>query len=407
MSAADAVLEGLDAITGWQEELYVQLHRHPELPMQEAATAAEITRRLESFGYDVQQIGGGVVGLLRNGPGPAVLFRADIDALPVQESTGLPYASTRTMTDREGVTTPVMHACGHDMHITAALGAAALLAGARDDWSGTYVALFQPGEETAEGARAMVEDGLVEKVGPIDVALGQHVLAVPAAGEVGTTAGPVLSAAASLKVVLTGKGSHGSMPHLGVDPVLLASAVVMRLQGIVARELAPDAFGVVTVGSLQAGAKANVIPDSATLRINIRAYDEEVKATLLASIERIVRAECEASGAPVEPVIERYDEYPLTVNDAEVNDRVTRAFVERLGSDRVKHLARIPASEDFSVIPTAFGVPYTYWGFGGFTADQKALPNHNPGFAPAMQPTLRTGTEAAVTAVLAYLSPEA
>ncbi|MCO6502505.1 MAG: amidohydrolase [Acidimicrobiales bacterium] len=227
--------------------------------MAEKETAAEITRRLESFGYQTHQIGGGVVGLLDNGDGPTVLFRADIDALPVEEDTGLPYSSE---------VPGVMHACGHDFHITSGLGTAALLAENRDSWSGTYVALFQPGEETAEGARAMVDDGLVGKVPRPDVALSQHVLTKPAAGEVATASGPVLSTAASMKVVVYGKGSHGSMPHLGIDPVVLASAIVMRLQGIVSREIAPSEFGVVTVGSLQAGSKANIIPDRAELRPN-------------------------------------------------------------------------------------------------------------------------------------------
>jgi len=402
MTHAD-VFEGLDGIQGWQEELYVHLHQNPELPMQETETAAEITRRLESYGYDVQQIGGGVVGIMANGEGPKVLFRADIDALPVKEITGLPYASTKQQVDRDGVTQDVMHACGHDLHITAGLGAASLLASNRDAWSGTYVAVFQPAEETAEGARSMVADGLVEKVGPIDVAIGQHVLASPAAGEVGTIAGPMLSTGACIRVKVTGKGSHGSMPHLGVDPVLMASSIVTRLQGIVSRELAPGQFGVVTVGSLQAGTKANIIPNEATLLLNIRAYDEAVRNKLLASIERIVRAECEASGAPVEPTFQLYDQYPLTDNDEAANAKITAAFVEHFGADRVKKLAPIPASEDFSIIPNAFGVPYCYWGFGGFTPDQKALPNHNPGFGPAMQPTLRTGTEAALAGVLAYL----
>jgi len=402
MTHAD-VFEGLDGIQGWQEELYVHLHQNPELPMQETETAAEITRRLESYGYDVQQIGGGVVGIMANGEGPKVLFRADIDALPVKEITGLPYASTKQQVDRDGVTQDVMHACGHDLHITAGLGAASLLASNRDAWSGTYVAVFQPAEETAEGARSMVADGLVEKVGPIDVAIGQHVLASPAAGEVGTIAGPMLSTGACIRVKVTGKGSHGSMPHLGVDPVLMASSIVTRLQSIVSRELAPGQFGVVTVGSLQAGTKANIIPNEATLLLNIRAYDEAVRNKLLASIERIVRAECEASGAPVEPTFQLYDQYPLTDNDEAANAKITAAFVEHFGADRVKKLAPIPASEDFSIIPNAFGVPYCYWGFGGFTPDQKALPNHNPGFGPAMQPTLRTGTEAALAGVLAYL----
>ena len=403
MSSRREVLDGLAAVTSWQEELYVQLHQNPELSMQEVETAAEITRRLQAFGYDVQQIGGGVVGVLANGDGPTVLFRADIDALPVEESTGLPYASTRTTTDSQGRTVPVMHACGHDLHIVAGLGAAALLAAHRDAWAGTYVALFQPAEETAAGARSMVDDGLVDKIPRPDVALGQHVLTVPAAGEVGTTAGPMLSTGACIRVKVFGKGSHGAMPHQGIDPGVRSCAVVTRLQTIVAREIAPGDFGVVTVGSLQAGTKANIIPDDATMLLNIRAYDLGVRATLLAAIERIVRAECEAANCPRPPEIELYESYPLTDNDPEVNSTVTQAFVAHFGQDRVKHLDPITASEDFSVIPDAFDIPYCYWGFGGFTADQQPVPNHNPGFGPAMQPTLTTGTEAAVTAVLAYL----
>jgi amidohydrolase len=394
MTATDQVLAGLEASTPWQEELYTHLHRHPELSMQEVETAAEITRRLTASGYDVQQIGGGVVGVLENGDGPTVLFRADIDALPVAEATGLPYTSE---------VPGVMHACGHDLHITAGVGAAALLAEARDAWSGTYVALFQPGEETAQGARSMVADGLVDRIPRPDVALGQHVLATPAAGEVATGAGPMLSTAASVQVTVYGKGSHGSMPHLGVDPVLLASSIVVRLQGIVAREIAPSEFAVVTVGSIQAGSSANIIPDRAVLKLNIRAYDLEVRDRLLASIERIVVAECEASGSPRPPELEVSDRYPLTDNDAEVTAAVTDAFVAHFGPDRVKRLDPITASEDFSVIPDAFGTPYCYWGFGGFVAGEPTYPNHNPAFGPVMQPTLRTGTEAAVTAILAYL----
>lgn len=392
--AVTQVLDGLDEGSAWQEELYVHLHRHPELSMQEHETAAEITRRLTEHSYDVQQIGGGVVGVLANGEGPTVLFRADIDALPVEEASGLPYASE---------VPGVMHACGHDFHIVAGLGAAAWLAQNRDAWSGTYIALFQPGEETAQGARAMVEDGLVDKVPKPDVALSQHVLPTPASGEVAIAAGPILSTAASIKITVYGKGSHGSMPHMGIDPILLGSSIVVRLQGIVAREIPPSAFGVVTVGSFQAGATANIIPDRAELRLNIRAYDLDVRDRLLKAIERIVKAECAASGSPQDPEIEIYDRYPLTDNDPEVTETVRSAFVEHFGPERVKELAPITASEDFSIVPDAFGVPYCYWGFGGFTPDQQALPNHNPGFAPPLQPTLRTGTEAAVVAILAYL----
>ena len=394
MSTTDGVVGRIEEATAWQEELYTHLHRNPELSMQETQTAAEVTRRLESFGYRVQQVGGGVVGVLENGPGPTVLFRADIDALPVEEATDLPYRSE---------VPGVMHACGHDLHIAAGLGAAAVLAESTDAWGGTYVALFQPGEETAQGAQAMVDDGLADRIPRPDVALAQHVLTAPAAGEVATAPGPVLSTAASVRATVHGKGSHGSMPHLGVDPVVLAAAVVQRLQGIVAREVAPDVFAVVTVGSLQAGTKANIIPDSAELLINVRAYDADVRESLLTAIERIVRAECVASDAPRPPDIDVFDRYPLTSNDPDAAATVTAAFVDHFGADRVRELAPITASEDFSVIPDALGVPYCYWGIGGFTADQQPVPNHNPRFAPAMQPTLRTGTEAAVTAALAYL----
>lgn len=397
MTATTPALAGLDAITTWQEELYRQLHAHPELPFEEAETRAEIRRRLAGYGYEVQEIGGGVVGVLANGAGPTVLFRADIDALPVQEDTGLEYAST---------VPGVMHACGHDAHVTCALGAAQLLAEGRATWAGTYVALFQPAEELGKGAQSMVDDGLLTKIPKPDVCLGQHVLTVPEAGHVGTVAGPMLSAANCIKVTIHGTGSHGSMPHLGVDPVVIAASVVVRLQSIVAREIAPSQFGVVTVGSLQAGTKANIIPASATLLVNIRAYDESVRATLTNSIERIVRAECLAGNSPAEPEFEYYESYPLTDNDAATTEKVTAAFVAYFGADRVEELAPIPASEDFSVVPRAFGVPYCYWGNGGFTPGMEVFPNHNPKFAPAIQPTLRTGTEAAVVAVLAYLGKD-
>ena len=320
---AQQVLAGLDAATGWQEDLYRHLHRNPELSMQEVETAAEIDRRLTSYGYQVQRIGGGVVGVLENGAGPTVLFRADIDALPVDEATDLPYASE---------VPGVMHACGHDFHIVAGLGAASLLADAREHWSGTYIALFQPGEETAEGARAMVADGLVDKVPTPDVAFGQHVLTVPAAGEVGTVAGPVLSTAASLRITVHGKGSHGSMPHLGVDPVLLASSIVTRLQGIVAREISPSEFGVVTVGSLHAGSSANIIPDRAEMRLNIRAYDPEIRDRLLASThpERVAipvmhpgRADVIAAGALIlRAIVERSGVAEVVVSEHDILDGI-------------------------------------------------------------------------------------
>ncbi|MEL4358751.1 MULTISPECIES: amidohydrolase [unclassified Luteococcus] len=393
MSSTDPALQGIEQTLVWQEELYKQLHANPELSMQESETAAEITRRLEGFGYQTQQVGGGVVGVLENGEGRCVLTRADIDALPVTEATGLDYAS-----QIDGA----MHACGHDMHITWSLGAAELLAQHRDAWSGTHVALFQPGEEIAAGARSMVDDGLVDKLPKPDVCLSQHVLP-GLAGTVSTSPGPILSAGDSIRITLHGKGSHGSMPHLGVDPVVLASTIVVRLQGIVSRVIAPGDFGVVTVGSIQAGSKSNIIPDSATLLLNVRTYDNAVRDKVLEAIERIVRGECEASGCPKEPDFEYYDRFPLTTNDEQTTQQVTDAFVESFGQERVLHLAPIPASEDFSVIPDAFGVPYCYWGVGGFAEDAEVVGNHNPGFAPTIHPTLQTGTEALAVATLAWL----
>ncbi|SNC73479.1 hippurate hydrolase [Kytococcus aerolatus] len=403
MDALDALLQPLDELTGWQEELYRDLHAHPELSMQEERTAGIVAQTLEENGFTVHRLGGGVVGVLENGAGPRVLVRADMDGLPVREETGLEYASTATQVDREGVEQPVMHACGHDVHVAAGLAAARLVARGREHWSGTYVALFQPGEETAEGARAMLEDGLAEVVGPVDVALAQHVLTDPVAGEVMVSAGPVLSTAQSVEITVHGKGSHGSMPHLGVDPVVLASSIVLRLQTLVAREIAPGDFGVVTVGSVQAGGSANVIPDSARLLVNVRAYSEGVREQLVEGIERIVRAECAASGSPREPELVHSARYPLTENDPAATARVREAFVGRFGEAAVHDMPPQTASEDFSLVPRELGVPSVYWGFGGFTAGREPVANHNPGFAPDVQPTLRTGAEALVAAAGAWL----
>jgi len=409
------VLAGLDDVRGWQEDLYRDLHQHPELSHEEHRTAAAVAERLRGCGYEVHEgVGGtGVVGVLANGDGPRVLLRADMDALPVREATGLAYASAVTVTDRAGAETPVMHACGHDVHVTCLLGAAQLLADGREQWSGTVTALFQPAEELGDGARRMVDDGLAALVGTPDVALAQHVLAVPA-GRLGTCPGPFLSEADSMRVTVYGRGAHGSMPHAAVDPVVLAAMIVIRLQMIVSRELPPGEFAVLTVGSVRAGAKSNVIADHAVIELNIRTYNTQTRQTILAAVQRIVAAECQASGSPKEPEFELYDQFPLTDNDAAATDRVAAAFAERFG-DRASALPRQTASEDFSDIPNALGVPYVYWGIGGvdpaaYAAAERAgriaqdIPvNHSARFAPVVQPTLDTGTEALVVAALAWL----
>ncbi|GAA6526986.1 amidohydrolase [Intrasporangium sp. DVR] len=404
MSVVEQVLGRLDDTRAWQEPLYRDLHAHPELSLHEERTRALVAERLCALGCDVVEIGGGVVGVLANGPGPVVLHRADMDGLPVTEETGLPYASTDTAVDESGATVGLMHACGHDFHVASLLGAVELLAFEPGVWSGTFIALFQPAEENAAGAQAMLDAGLTSLIPRPDVAFGQHVLGHEA-GVVGTQSGPVLSAGDSVRITVFGKGSHGSMPHLGVDPVVLAAAIVLRLQTVVAREVDPTDFAVLTVGSSTAGTKSNVIPDRATLLVNLRAYDVDVRARVIAAVERIVHGECAAAGSPQPPTFEYYDQFPLTDNEADVTATVTEAFRRHFGPDRLVPLGRIPASEDFSRVPDAFGTPYTYWGVGGFPAGQ-GVPNHSPFFAPLIQPTLDTGTEAIVVAALAYLGKD-
>jgi len=408
-----------ETIRADQEAFYRELHEHPELSHQETRTADEVARRLTAWGYEVTTgIGGtGVVGVLVNGAGPVVLMRADMDALPVREATGVAYASTVVVTDAAGQSVPVMHACGHDVHVACLLGAARLLAAQRDAWHGTVVALFQPAEEAGDGARGMVDDGLATRIPHPDVALAQHVLAMRT-GRIGSRRGPVFSAAESIRVRVFGRGGHGSMPQNTVDPVVLASAIVVRLQTVVAREMAPDEPAVLTVGSVHGGTKSNIIPDEAVLEINTRSYSEATRRRLRAAIERIVRGECAASGAPREPEFEVYDSFPSTENDPAATARVADAFAAWFG-DQAGELPLQTASEDFSDIPRALGVPYTYWGIGGVDAAtwdaavasgtvHFAIPaNHSPLFLPVMQPTLQTGTEALLAAAGAWLAPSA
>ena len=411
------VLADLQATSLWQERVYKQLHAHPELSFQETKTAALATSKLKEFGYEViEGIGRtGVVGILRNGEGQTALARADMDALPVKENTGLPYASTLTATDDDGEIVSVAHACGHDAHVTCLLGAAELLAKRPDSWSGTFIALFQPAEEVAGGAKAMVDDGLRDRIPKPDVAFSQHVLAHPA-GKIGIQVGPVLSAGDSIRITLHGKGAHGSMPHNSVDTVVLAAHVVVRLQTIVSRETKPGEFAVLTVGSSVAGAKSNIIPDRAVLLVNLRTYDMAVRERMIDSIERMVRAECEASGSPHPPEFEYYDQYPLTENDPKVTEKIASAFRSYFGSEIVFDLGRVTASEDFSHIPNALGTPYSYWGVGctdpekykqaleAGRVEQDIPVNHSEFFAPVIEPTLSTGTKALVVAALTYLA---
>jgi len=415
-TASESALAKLGDLLPDLEELYTDIHSHPELSMQEKRTSEIAAKRLRDAGYQVTTGVGktGVVGLLRNGTGPTVMLRADMDALPVKEATGLPYASAATATDDSGKTLPVMHACGHDMHVTWLVGAATLLAQARDAWHGTLMAVFQPGEETAEGARAMIDDGLLARFPKPDVIIGQHVM-VGSAGAIGSRPGVVTSAGDSLQIQLFGRGAHGSMPQASIDPVVMAAATVMRLQTIVSREVAPTDTAVVTVGALQAGTKENVIPDEAIIKLNVRTFDEQVRKHVLGAIERIVNSEANASGAPKPPVITPLDRYPMVQNDPEATKRVLDAFREHFSADRVEEWPPTTASEDFGTFGAEWHTPAVFWFVGGTDPDVYAqakadgrlgeLPtNHNPRFAPVIHPTLEAGVETLVVAAQAWLA---
>ena len=405
----------LEAMLPEMEEIYKDIHRHPELSMQEARTAQLAADYLKKYNWEVTTgVGGtGVVGLLKNGEGPTVMLRADMDALPITEATGLPYASTVKAHDEEGREVGVSHMCGHDFHVTWLMGAARLLAEFKEGWKGTVLAVFQPGEEVGRGAKAMIDDGMMNRFPKPEIILGQHVM-VGIAGSVGHRSGAILSGGDSLQVKLFGRGSHGSQPQNAIDPVIMAAATTMRLQTIVSREIDPDKSAVVTVGSLQAGTKENIIPDDATLKLNIRTFDEEVREKVLSAVKRVCCAECEASNAPKDPEFSTLSYYPLTQNDAEATARVAEAFDAVFG-ELSYETPRRSASEDFSVFGREWKVPYVFWFVGGtdketFLAAKKnkaisTLPsNHSPKFAPVLHPTLKTGFVTMLTAAAAWLN---
>lgn len=409
------ILSNLNALIPGLESIYKDLHAHPELSMQETRTAGIAAAHLRAAGYEVTTGIGktGVVGLLHNGEGPTVMLRADMDALPVEEATGLRYASTVTATDDKGKLVPVMHACGHDMHVTWLIGAASLFARSPAAWKGTLMPVFQPAEETAAGAQAMIDDGLFHRFPKPDVVLGQHVMSLPA-GVIAGRPGVTTSAADSLQIRLFGRGAHGSMPEASIDPVVMAAATVLRLQTIVSREVAANEAAVLTVGVLQAGTKENVIPDEAIIKLNVRTFDEGVRKRVLAAIERIVNAEADASGAPRKPEITPLDRYSLVMNDPQAARRVGDAFRAYFPADRVRESGPTSASEDFGSFGAEWSAPSVFWFVGGADAGLYAkaekegrlgeLPtNHNPRFAPVIHPTLETGVETLVVAAGAWM----
>jgi amidohydrolase len=398
------------------ESLYIDLHRHPELSFEEHRTAGIIADQLNALGLTATTGIGktGVVGVLENGVGPTVLLRADMDGLPVEEATGLDYASVARGIDPDGTDVPVMHACGHDVHVTCLLGAVEALAADRAAWSGTLVALFQPAEEAGAGARTMIADGLYDRVPKPDIVLGQHVTPAPA-GALGAHAGPAFAATDDIHVTLHGRGGHGSRPETTVDPVVMAAATVMRLQTVVSREVAGGETAVVTVGTLHAGTKVNIIPPEATLGINVRSYDPAVRDRVIGAITRIVEAEAQASGATTPPDVRRGEGFAALYNDPDATARTMDAFRAAFGEARVIDPGAVTGSEDVGELATAAGVPLVYWLLGGADPQKVAaamaegtfesdIPsNHSPHFAPLIHPTLETGVQALVVAAKTWL----
>lgn len=402
-------------------EVYRDLHAHPELSFQETRTAQVGAEALRGLGFEVTEgVGGtGVVGVLDlGGDGPTVLLRADMDGLPVEERTGLSYASTARTTDRFGRDVSVMHACGHDVHVSCLLGASARLASQREELGGRLLVVFQPAEELGSGARAMVDDGLFERFGRPDVVLGQHVTPLPA-GLIVIHPGLAMAASDSLTITLHGRGGHGSQPQATVDPVVMASSLVMRLQTIVSRETAAVDTAVVTVGMIHAGTSNNIIPDEAELRLNVRTVDPAVRERTLAAIRRMAAAEGAAHAAPTPPTVDHTDYFPALLNDPEAVRTVSGVLGAVVGPERVVDIGTMTGSEDVGVLAQAAGCPCAFWFLGGADPQPfegatqlaalmevvRGIPgNHSPAYAPVLEPTLSTGVAALTAAARAWLA---
>lgn len=397
-------------------KIYTDLHAHPELSMQEVFTAAKMAEHLQYSGYKVSTGIGktGVVGVLQNGNGPVVMLRADMDALPIKEESGLPYASEVITKDRNGKSVPAMHACGHDIHMTSLIGAAILLSRVRSLWKGTLLIVFQPAEETSEGARAMIDDGLFDRFPKPDVILGQHVINTPL-GSINCVPGVTSTTGDSLQIKLIGRSSHGAMPENSIDPVVMAALVVLRLQTIVSREIPANESVVLTIGSIQSGNMENVIPEEAVLKVNVRTFNEKVRQQVLEAIERIVKAEAAASGAVVPPEITTINHFSIVDNNAKAAGKVIEAFRNYFPAENIRETNPNRMSDDFGEFSLGYTIPSVYWLIGSTNpeiyeefriANRIAdLPtNHNSRFAPVIPATLENGLQALVVAALAWLS---
>jgi len=414
VKSAQAATAEADAVYGKAYALYVDLHQHPELSGAETATAAKLAGQLRALGYTVtERIGGtGVVAVLLNGAGKTILLRTELDALPVEEATGLPFASKVHAKDPSGRDVAVGHMCGHDVHMSALVATASIMAQRKDAWHGTLVLIGQPAEETISGAEKMVKDGLFTRFPRPDALLALHVMNDLPAGQVGVVEGAYSSNADSLRITIYGKGGHGSAPHTTVDPIVIAARTVVSLQTIVAREVKPGEFAVVTVGYVNAGTKNNIIPDQAELGLTVRTHSGQVRTQILNAITRIANAEAQAGNAARAPLIERYEATDAVYNDPALTRRLHQSLATALGADHVVKGEPITASEDFSVFIEQ-GIPGFYLTLGGADpqkfaearANGTSLPsNHSPLFAPDVDPALHTAINAEVAMLRDLLS---
>jgi amidohydrolase len=404
---------GAAALSPDLQAFYIDLHRNPELSLHEEKTAAKLAERLRALGFEVATgVGGtGVVGVLRNGSGPTVMLRTELDALPVEEKTGLPYASVVRTKNDLGVEVPVMHACGHDVHMTSWVGAATEMARAKERWRGTLVFIGQPAEEVVKGAKAMLAAGLFTRFPKPDFVIALHDTPKLPSGKLGYTSGYALSSSDSVDLTIYGKGGHGALPQTTVDPVVIAARTVLALQTIVSRENNPLDPAVITVGSIHGGSKHNIIPDEVKLQLTVRSYKEEVRQHLLAAIARVARAEAAAAGAPKEPAVQVVESCRATYNDPKLTSRTAAALRRAFGDGNVVEMPPDMVSEDFSEYGLA-GVPAVIFRLGAAEpaklaeaeAAGKDLPSlHSQYFAPDRDATIRTGIAAETTVLLDLL----
>ncbi|MBN8751093.1 putative hydrolase YxeP [Xylophilus ampelinus] len=410
---ASRIVPLVDGMYPQLESIYKDIHANPELGFQETRTAAKLAAELRALGFEVTEGVGrtGVVALYRNGAGPTVMVRTELDALPMEEKTGLPYAS-KAKAQWNGRETFVAHSCGHDIHMASWVGTARTLLALKDQWQGTLMFIAQPSEETVSGAKAMVEDGLFKRFPKPDYAFALHTSPSPF-GFVGYRAGPVTSASDSLEITFKGRGGHGSAPHATIDPIAIGAHFVTDVQTVVSREKDPAEFGVVTIGAFQAGTAGNIIPDAAKLSGTIRSYKPEVRTKLLDGIRRTALASAAMAGAPEPDVRLGADSSTAAVNNNEaVVQRTVAALKAQFGDPKVVQVQPITASEDFSVFTDA-GIPSMFF-FVGVTDPKdvaesmkkggKPLPfNHSPYFAPVPEPSIKIGVQAMTTAVLTAL----